>query len=317
MKRCLITYKDSKSDYSPSGLNKLSPRLNNLNLFPYTVEQQIREATLRMNKMSVQGVQPKLSATLRTSAENFELVDSGGVFIIKPQNPSFPELPENEDLTMRLAKLSGIEVPLHGLIRCTDQSLSYFIKRFDRVGKKKIAVEDFAQLSGNSRDTKYSFSVEKLIPILDFCTYPKVERSKFLKRALFSWLIGNEDMHLKNYSLITRNGKTELAPAYDFLNSAATYHYMGRPWNEIEESALPLAGKKRKLTVELWLDYLGKERLELPNKQIYKIAKELSTVATKWFPLVEQSFLSEKMKLIYTELIQTRIEMLNSYLSNQ
>ena len=205
-----------------------------------------------MNKMSVQGVQPKLSAVLRASDETFEIVDSGGLYIIKPQNPAFPELPENEDLTMRMAAVAGIDVPLHGLLRCKDGGLSYFVKRFDRIGRKgKVAVEDFAQLSGNSRDTKYNFSVEKLISVLDYCTFPKVERVKFLKRCLFNWITGNEDMHLKNYSLITRNSKVGLAPAYDFLNFTVVYRFMGKKWSEIEESALPLAGKKRKLNARL------------------------------------------------------------------
>ena len=313
MNRCLITYEKCDVDYSAKGLRRLSPQLKTLKTLPFSQEKLVQESTLRMTKMSIQGVQPKLSAVLKVSKGCFEIVDSKGKFIIKPQNPSFPELPENEAITMSMAAVSGIETPIHGLIRCEDKRLTYFIKRFDRIGRKdKLAVEDFAQLSGKSRETKYQFSMEKLIEILDYCTFPKVERSKFLRRCLFNWLTGNEDMHLKNYSLITRNGKVELAPAYDFLNSSIVYRFLGKPWSEIEESALPLAGKKRKFDAKLWLNYFAKERLNLPERQITKIVNELLNKIPEWETLIDNSFLSKEMKELYHELLLTRANKLKS-----
>ncbi|MBK8858168.1 MAG: HipA domain-containing protein [Opitutaceae bacterium] len=92
------------------------------------------------------------------------------------------------------------------------------MRRFDRAGWDKRPVEDFAQLSGASRDTKYESSTERLIEIIDrFCTFPALERIKFLERLLCAFLTGNEDTHLKNCSLITRDDKVELSPAYDLL----------------------------------------------------------------------------------------------------
>jgi serine/threonine-protein kinase HipA len=133
--------------------------------------------------MSVQGIQPKLSATLNVSRQRFEVVDIGGHYILKPQNPQFPQLPENEDLSMRLAGAAGIDVPLHGLVYSKDGSFTYFIKRFDRIGRnKKLAVEDFAQLFGLSRETKYDASMEKVAAVIEkYCTFPALEKIKLFR----------------------------------------------------------------------------------------------------------------------------------------
>ena len=145
------------------------------------------------------------------------------------------------------------------MVRSADGTWSYFVKRFDRVGHNgKVAVEDFAQLSGRTRDTKYDFSMERLVNLLDaYCTFPAIEKVKLLKRSLFNFLVGNEDMHLKNHSLITRQGKVELAPAYDFLSSTVAYLALGTRPDTIMETALPLGGKRRGLTRRSWIAYFG------------------------------------------------------------
>jgi serine/threonine-protein kinase HipA len=157
MNRCPITYQDipSGARYSGDGLRLLSRRLNDLKELPYSAEEQVREAIARATKMSIQGVQPKLSARLNVAAEIFDIVDTGGRYILKPQI-HYPEVPQNEDLTMKLAEIAGIEVPVHGLVYSKDRTLTYFIERFDRSGgKEKVPVEDFAQLLGMTRDDKY------------------------------------------------------------------------------------------------------------------------------------------------------------------
>ncbi|HEX5033288.1 MAG TPA: HipA domain-containing protein, partial [bacterium] len=259
--RCPITYQiiPQGERYSLEGLKKLSRGLRHLENLPLSAQEQRIEARKRATKMSIQGVQPKLSAKLSAAKARFEIVDTGGTFILKPPHELYPNLPENEDLSMHLAVAAGIEVPLHGLLYSKDGSRTYFIKRFDRFAHKgKIPVEDFAQLSGKTRETKYNSSMEQLAKVIDqFCTFPLLEKRKLLLRALFNFLIGNEDMHLKNYSLITRDGKIELAPAYDFLNSSIMLE------NSAEQSALPLRGKKRKLSRKDWIDYYALEPLAL------------------------------------------------------
>jgi serine/threonine-protein kinase HipA len=303
MNRCPITYElCGEQKYSAKGLKLLSPKLKDLLDFPYNKGDQLKEAMARATKMSIQGVQPKLSARLNVSAGIFEIADQGGTFIIKPQNDLYEELPENEDLTMRLAALAGIEIPLHGMIYSKDGSRSYFIKRFDRLPKKKrVAVEDFAQLTGQTRETKYSSSMEKVAGVLDqFCTFPLIEKQKLFRLTIFNFLCGNEDMHLKNFSLIRRNGKVEISPSYDLLNTTITMP------NPQEEFALTLAGRKSKITKENLIDYFGSERLGLTSIIIEKTLQEIENQKLKWYKQIQISFLSEEMKKKYVELMSLR-----------
>jgi serine/threonine-protein kinase HipA len=311
--RCPITYElCGEGLYSRAGLRALSPNLDTLHDFPYEAEQQRREAVIRAAKMSIQGVQPKLSVRLNAKAGLFEIVDRGGRYVIKPQHAVFPCLPENEGVTMQLARLCGIDTPLSGLVCCSDGTWSYFVRRFDRVGhNRKLPLEDFAQLGGFSRDTKYNSSMEQLVKVLDaYCTFPAIEKVKLFKRSLFNFLVGNEDMHLKNFSLITREGKVELAPAYDYLSSAVAYLAVGSQPADVEEVALTLKGKKRKLTRKDWIDYFGGERLALPRKIIDRTLRELSEAGTPWRSRIEESFLPAHQKELYTGLLIERSDRL-------
>ena len=260
------------------------------------------EAIKRAGKMSIQGIQPKVITKLNFKESSFEIVDSGGEYIMKPQSADYPELPQNEDVTMRLAAMVGIETPLHGLIYSKDSSLTYFIKRFDRIGKKqKRAVEDFAQLSGNTRETKYRSSMENVAKLIEeFCTFPVIEKVKLFRLTLFSYLIGNEDMHLKNFSIINREAKIELSPAYDLLNSTIAIG------NAQEELALPLSGEKKNLTRKIFMEYFGKERLGLQPKVVESILEDFHETIPQWTDLLEISFLSSAMKKKYFKIIEER-----------
>ncbi len=305
MNRCPITYEPlaDRQSYSPQGLRLLDRSLNSLAPLEFTAEEQRQEAISRAGKMSIQGLQLKLSAVLRISQGRFEIVDRGGRYILKPQSLDFPELPENEDLTMRMAAVAGIEVPVHGLLRSKDSSFTYFIKRFDRNVRLRLPLEDFAQLSGESRETKYDSSMEKVAGVIEkFCTFPAIERVKLLERTLFSFLIGNEDMHLKNFSLITRNQKTELAPAYDFLNTTIALK------NAKEEFALPLNGKKSKLTQNDLFDYFARGRLQLNEKVLKDILSRFAKAIPTWRDLLGRSFLSNEMKEKYSAVLTERLQ---------
>ena len=305
MNRCPITYELCGTEkYSEKGLRLIAPKLTALNDLPFTAAEQRQEAANRANKLSIQGVQPKLSAVISVVNQQFEIVDQFGNYIIKPQNDIFPELPENEDVTMKMANVYGLEVPFHGLVYSKDGSLSYFIKRFDRYSKgKKYATEDFAQLSGNSRDTKYDYTMEKLVKVIDdYCTFPAIAKADFFKRVLFCFITGNEDMHLKNFSVITKAGKTTLAPVYDFLNSSISIK------NPQEELALSLKGKKSNFKATELIDYYAKERLELNDKTIDAILLDMTKRVSIWTELVEISFLSDGMKEKYLKLMGNRIK---------
>ena len=301
MNICPITYEPCEGKYSPRGLLKLSRSLQQLQDLPYSASEQIFEAAARAPKMSIQGVQPKLSAVLNTRKNGFELVDTGGRYILKPQNPQYRHLPENEDLSMRLAEAAGIPVPLHGLVYSKDGSLTYFIRRFDRVGGKKIAVEDFSQLLGLSRDTKYDASMEKVALVIDrYCTFPAVEKIKLFTLTLVNFLIGNEDMHLKNFSLLIRNGKVELTPGYDIVNTTIVLS------NPKEEIALPIQGKKNKLDWGDLIDYFGRVRLGLTQKIISSTLTNLKNIEAVWERFIDVSFLPDEMKKEYRLLLEKR-----------
>lgn len=306
MNRCPITYELCGTEkYSRKGLRMIAPKLTYLNVLPYTAVELRQEAANRAKKFSIQGVQPKLSAAISIVDQEFKIVDQFGTYIIKPQNDLFPQLPENEDVTMRMAKVFGLKVPFHGMVYGKDGSLSYFIKRFDRYGKgSKFAIEDFAQLTGNTRDTKYRYTMEKLIPVLDeYCSFPAIEKADFFKRILFCYVTGNEDMHLKNFSLITKNGKTTLTPVYDFLNSTISIK------NPEEEIALTLRGKKSNLKAADFVDYYAKERLQLNEKTIATILLQMKKATPKWKELLGISFLSDDMKGEYFNLLENRTQM--------
>lgn len=304
MKHCPITYETiaNNEDYSVRGLHLLSPQLNNLQRLALTAAEQRREAVARVGKMSIQGVQTKLSAQLKIKAGCFELVDQNGHYILKPQSEYYPELPENEALTMSLATTIGLEVPVHGLVYSEDNSMTYFIKRFDRAGHhKKIAQEDFAQLLGLDRQTKYESSMEKVVSVIaSFCTFPKIEFIKLFKLTLFNFLIGNEDMHLKNFSLITRGQKITLSPVYDLLNSSIA---MG---NAREEMALPLNGKKNNIQKRDFLDYFAMQRLGLNQNIVTEVMEELEQTIPSWRKLIGKSFLSPPMQKQYLHLLEER-----------
>ena len=202
---------------------------------------------------------------------------------------------------MRMAAAVGIEVPVHGLLRSIDSSVTYFIKRFDREGRDRLPVEDFAQLSGESRDTKYESSMEKIAAVIErFCTFPALERVKLFERTLFSFLVGNEDMHLKNFSLITREEKVELAPAYDFLNTTIALR------GAKEELALPVKGKKSKLTRNDLLNYFARERLQINEKVLGDVLSRFAKGLPAWRELLDHSFLSADAKLKYAAILEER-----------
>ncbi len=308
MNRCPITYElCEEQKYSKKGLQALSRYLTNLRDFPFTAKEQIQLATQLASKLSIQGVQPKLSVILSIKQEKFEIAEKGGTFILKPPHPTYEELPQNEDLTMKLAKEVFIDIPLHGMIYNIDGTLSYFIKRFDRLPRKrKLAVEDFSQLLGYSRETKYESSMEKVITVIEkHCTFPSLEMVKLFRLVIFNFLVGNEDMHLKNFSLINQQNKIQLSPAYDLLNTTIVL-------KSSEEIALPIRGKKSKLNRFDLIDYFGQERLHLPEGIINQELARFEEALNQWTKLIANSFLSQDLKTRYEHLIQQRWQRLKS-----
>lgn len=302
MNRCPISYEPCEGRYSDKGLKLLSRQLTDLQDLPFSARELRQEAAIRAGKMSIQGVQPKLSARLVIKEQRFVIVDLGGTYILKPQIDDYPEVPENEGVTMHMADLAGIEVPVHGLLYGLDGAMTYFVKRFDRTGRKdKLHVEDFAQLSGQTRDTKYRASMEQVAGLIEtYCTFPAVEKPKLFRLTMFCFLTGNEDMHLKNFSVIRKENVISLSPAYDLLNTTIA---VSRPK---EELALSLNGKKNRLKRQDIVDYFGRERLGLPKRVLDKVLEDFVKVRTAWETLIDISFLSPMMKEKYFQILTDR-----------
>ncbi len=209
-----------------------------------------------VGKMSISGVQPKLSVKLADRAGNphLEVTGEGGQYILKPQVQAFANLPENEDLCMTIAEDLGIDAPAHCLVHLKDKSLAYVVKRFDREGCRKIHQEDFAQILG--KENKYDGSVEEIGRSLKAVSeVPGLDVQLFFERVVFNFLIGNGDAHVKNYSVIyNEEGLARLAPAYDLVCSRIVIP------EEADESALTIQGKKSRIKrkdMELLAEYLG------------------------------------------------------------
>lgn len=302
MNKCPLTYEPCDTRYSATGLKSLSPKLGSLKDFPYSKSNQLKLAFDLSDKLSFSGVQPKIGGKLNIKEECFEPCNHSSNFIFKLPHEYYEDMPENEDLTMKLAKIAKIEVPLHGLIYAKDGSLLYFIKRFDRQGRKKFPVEDFGQLSGVSADEKYDSSMEKVASLIEqFCTFNLVEKAKLFRLVLFCFLIGNEDLHLKNLSVITVDNVTKLTPSYDLVNST-----LARKTKAKDELALPLRGKKSNFKREDLVSYYGKERLGLSDSVINEILQDLNKRIPLWRSQISKSFLPAEKKDLYIEILNQR-----------
>lgn len=256
---------------------------------------------------SLTGVQPKLSLNMNKheGSSRLTIVGLWGGYICKPQTITFEQMPEVEDLTMHLAELARIDVVPHSLMRMADESLCYLTRRIDRSPKgDKFAMEDMCQLTERQTEHKYKSSYERIgKTVLQYSSVPKMDVTNFFELVLFSWLTGNNDMHLKNFSLFEpKDGSIRLTPAYDLLNAAII-----NPKDD-EELALTLNGKKKKLKKDDFLkcaETLGIEVL-IVDRLINKYIKLLP----KFENMIQLSFMSEEFKNKYIGLLKSRLDRL-------
>jgi serine/threonine-protein kinase HipA len=272
---------------------------------PYSLSQMKELARQVVERsISVPGVQPKLSmSALKESKQKagtrLTVVGAlGGQYIFKPPSEKYLEMPENEHLTMRIAESFGIRTAASSLIRLASGELSFITKRMDRTPKgEKIHMLDMFQIT--EAFDKYKGSMEKLgHAIGSYSDNPLLDKVFYFELVLFCYLTGNNDMHLKNISLIEGPSGWVLAPAYDLLNVSII-----NPADN-EELALSLAGKKRKLNhidFEKFGDTLG-----LTARQIQGAFDRMIKNKTRAMEWIGKSFLSEKMKEKYKNILVSR-----------
>ena len=312
MAKCLYCYKElgkdekdfhkacSKKMFGTKDVPELPYTRNDLNDL---ARQVIRSQT------TLTGVQAKLSLDINKgtagTTDRFTIVGLWGRYILKPQTDRFASLSEAEDLTMHLAELAKIRVVPHSLIRFADGELCYITRRVDRTEKgEKLPMEDMCQLTERLTEHKYKGSYEQIAKgIQRFSSVPKLDLVNYWEQVVFSWITGNADMHLKNFSLYsTVKGNYTLTPAYDMLSTALVMP------EDTEELALALNGKKRKLKKPDFITAMQASGLE--EKVIENIFRKFLKVKDKWFAFIELSFLPDDMKERYKGIIDEKLKMI-------
>ncbi len=311
--RCLGCYLElevGQRDYHPACSRKLfgtpiPPELpfTEGDLLDLAEQSVLRSAT-------VTGAQTKLSVGLQRGAvpstpDRLTIRGVWGSHILKPPTPQYPNLPELEDLTMHLASIAGINTVPHGLVRMQDGALAYITRRVDRMGKpgaksmKKLHMEDMCQLTERQTEHKYKGSHEQIVKaITRYARNTQFDLTFFDEQVLFSFLTGNADMHLKNFSLLKdQEGHYNLSPAYDLVPSTLLI-------NETEELALSLNGRKSKLTrtdFETAMRAAG-----LNERAILNLFNRMKKALPKWIEFIALGFVPEEMKERYRVLITER-----------
>ena len=311
MCRCLYCYRPLEKgdrDFHPGCARKFFGTEKVL-VLDYTCKD-LEQLALQIIKdqTSLTGVQPKLSLHLNEheGSQRLTIVGLWGSFICKPQTMQFKSMPETEDLTMHLAEVAKIDVVPHTLMRMADGTLCYLTKRIDRDAKgEKMAMEDMCQLTGRQTEYKYKSSYERIAKaIAQYSSMPKMDVTNFFETVLFSWITGNNDMHLKNFSLYEpQDGTIRLTPAYDLLNAAIL-----NPKDD-EELALTLNGRKKRLKRS---DFIAAgETMGIDPKIVDRLIGKYVRLHPRMSEFIGQSFLDEELKNRYNELICERMSRIN------
>lgn len=306
MSKCLYCYKELREgevDFHKACSKKFfgvptAPEL------PYSLDElDTLAAQVIKSQTTLTGVQAKLSLHLdrHEGSKRLTIVGLWGDFIFKPQTQSYKTLPENEDLTMHLAEIAKIKVVPHTLIRLQDGTLGYLTKRIDRTSEGgKIPMEDMCQLTERQTEYKYKSSYEQIAKVIAKHSYvPLLDLTDFYEQVFFNWLVGNNDMHLKNYSLYAPKGKWVLTPAYDLLNVS-----MVNP-KDTEELALTLNAKKKRIKRSDFVRAM--ETSGISPKVFDNILAKYRKLLTKFNEIIDLSFLYEEDKDLYKQSIASRL----------
>ena len=312
MKRCLCCYKPlhaGEIDYHPQCAKKIfdSPTAP---VLPYT-RKDINDLAqvIVANSTTVTGVQSKLSIDLQQDntgePQRLTIVGLMGRYILKPQTERFERLPEIEDLSMHLAEIAKIPTVPHALIRFVDGELNYITRRIDRTDDgQKLPMEDMCQLSGKLTEQKYQGSYELIAKIIEqYSSLPQLDKINYWQQVVFSWIIGNADMHLKNFSLYSpRTGQYVLSPTYDQVSTKIVMP------EDTEEMALSLNGFKKKLLVYDFREAMYSTGIT--EVVTNRILSDFSKFRDKWFACIDSSFISDDQKKNYKALIDSRLDVL-------
>ncbi len=312
MSNCLFCYQlleANEQDFHPSCSKKIFGQLTSPALLYSEEDLEPLAKEVIQSQTAVTGVQAKLSLHItgnnkEGTERRFIIVGLWGGYILKPPAAMYPELPEVEDATMHLAQLARIKTAPHCLIRMRSGNLAYITRRMDRTKKGKLAMEDMCQLTERLTEDKYQSSYEQIgKAIQKHSATPGLDVVNFFELVLFSFLTGNADMHLKNFSLLEQPGMgMTLSPAYDLLNTALV-----NPADK-EEMALTLNGRKNKIKKQDFVAAMNKLKVE--EKQQENIFNKMTKAYPKWLEMIDRSFMSDAFKEQYKTILTERINRL-------
>ena len=312
MAKCLYCYQELEAgivDYHPHCAKRYFGTTTVPGFsYRHTEIKELAKEVVR-SQTAVTGVQAKLSMDIEKlqHESRFTIVGLWGRFILKPQTELYPYLPELEDLTMHLAEVAKIQVVPHTLVRFADGQLCYLTRRVDRTTKgAKLPMEDMCQLSEKLTENKYRGSHEQIAKlILHYSSAPKLDLERFWEIVLFSWITGNSDMHLKNFSIYSPiPDNYQLAPAYDLLNTLLVMP------SDTEELALTLNARKKKIKLQDFRSAMMNSGLD--EKVIQNMLKKFHSAEKQWYDWIERSFLPLEMKNGFIAMIKERLSRLNT-----
>ncbi len=306
MKRCHYCATECESDYH----QRCALKLFGATKAPVVDAELAQLHTLGLAMVghtSLSGMQRKISVRLDGERATLKVaIDTGGQYLLKPQANTFPFLPENEHLTMRLAQLAGVQVAECGLIKLADDSVAYIVKRFDREEDgSKLHQEDFCQLAERAPKEKYQGSAELCVRLLRrYADEPTIEVLKLYRQFVVAWWTGNGDLPLKNLSLLRDPSSNlhRLSPAYDLLSTRLVI--------ADDALALTVVGKRDALSKAAWLalaEYAG-----LPKRAALRALGEVADTRSEALRLIGDAMLPSEMQEQYSELIETRSNILGN-----
>lgn len=272
-----------------------------LPIIPISLEEISVEAQKLAGKLSISGVQPKLS--VRLEGDKLRPVAVDGQFILKPHTQQFAELPQNEYLCMQMGGKFDLNTAESILLELSDGTPAYLVKRFDRFKKgrhmEKLSCEDMHQILGGPN--KYAGSCEQIAKVINqYCNFAPLELQRFFEISIFNFIIGNGDAHRKNFSLLTsEKGIVALSPVYDLVSSRLVIP------EEEDEMALTIDGKHNRLCRRDFVSFAVNIGVDVNYAE--KRITELTGLQDDFAALIEESRLTSHLRQQLNEIIAERL----------
>lgn len=303
MNKCPFCYQDTTEAYHQSCCKKMfgTAELPTLTLNKDLLDELVKNTVNQ--RIAITGVQPKLSVQIENvkgTGRRLTIVGLWGNYILKPQHNHFLQMPEVEDLTMHLASIFKLDTCRHCILKASDGNYVYLAKRFDRESGKKIHMEDFCQLGEFQTEQKYNSSYERCGKLITkYCTNAGLDLVNYFELLVFCFLTGNNDMHMKNFSVLHLKDEIRLAPAYDLINANLVNK------KDKEDSAMTFNGKKKKLARK---DFeIVAKTLKIPFITVERILAKYTKKTEKVFKMIDQSYLSDDFKQDYKAIWKEKV----------